>query len=468
MARTRKKHMYKRHRYRYRGGKPKAKAKKKSMKQDFKNKKANLDKKADALQNKMEKKAGEMGKEALAMAKDGKKKLSAGLDRIQGTLSGKNQQRMQMARDKLKGAMKMMMPIIQRVGKTARPWIKAYMNMIKRMMTMYAAAVGTIASKAMGMAKGMGGPAGMMGKMQGMMGKMPGMKGMMSGLGNVGALGKTFLPGPMGSMMGKMSDMTKGYGNDMSKMMGEAQKALPSTGTTSPTPSAPPASQVDRSGKSFQKVVEEDTISGKKPLLGGVDKTKGDAKKHFATIFGYIKKRFKNKKNYLDKNFRVSWEGKKKNPPLTGPEYVDRGKEYLDPKSKVFNISGDTKMSKTFEKSVNDDILKGKFPLLEGIDIKKKPAKKQAAKILGYIKKRFVNKANYVNENYKVGWEGKKKNPPLTGPEYVDRGKIYLDPKGEIWKITEEDVKAAKAKKGGRKTRKFRRHSHRRTRKSYY
>ena len=44
---------------------------------------------------------------------------------------------MQMARDKLKGAMAMMMPIIQRVGKTARPWIKAYMNMIKKMMTMY-------------------------------------------------------------------------------------------------------------------------------------------------------------------------------------------------------------------------------------------------------------------------------------------------------------------------------------------
>ena len=62
-----------------------------------------------------------------------------------------------MARDKLKGAMAMMLPVIKRVGKTARPWIKAYMNMIKRMMTMYAAAVGSIASKAMGMAKGMGG-----------------------------------------------------------------------------------------------------------------------------------------------------------------------------------------------------------------------------------------------------------------------------------------------------------------------
>ena len=450
MARTRKKHMYKRYRYRYRGGKPKAK---KSMKKDFKDKKASLDKKADALQNKMEKKAGEMGKAALAMAKEGKKKLSAGLDRIQGTLSGKNQQRMQMARDKLKGAMAMMLPVIKRVGKTARPWIKAYMNMIKRMMTMYAAAVGSIASKAMGMGKmAYGKMSGMMGKSgampgMGMMGKLPGMGAMMGNMSKMPGMDMSKMPG-MGAMMGNMN-----------KMMGQAQNALPS---------APPASQVDRSGKSFQKVVEEDTIGGKKPLLGGVDKAKGDAKKHFATILGYIKKRFKNKKNYLDKNFRVSWEGKKKNPPLTGPEYVDRAKEYLDPKSKVFNISGDTKMSKTFEKSVNDDILKGKFPLLEGIDIKKKPAKGKSAKILGYIKKRFINKANYVNDNYKVSWEGKKKNPPLTGPEYVDRGKIYLDKKGEIWKITEEDVKAAKAKKGGRKTRKFRRHSHRRTRKSYY
>ena len=121
MARTRKKHMYKRYRYRYRGGAPKAKAKAKSMKKDFKDKKAALDKKADALQANMEKKAGEMGKKALNMAKEGKKKLSAGLDKIQGKLSPKNQQRMQMARDKLKGAMAMMMPIIQRVGKTARP-----------------------------------------------------------------------------------------------------------------------------------------------------------------------------------------------------------------------------------------------------------------------------------------------------------------------------------------------------------
>merc|ERR1711871_1721612 len=366
MARTRKKHMYKRYRYRYRyrGGAPKAKAKAKSMKKDFKDKKAALDKKADALQAKMEKKAGEMGKKALNMAKEGKKKLSAGLDKIQGKLSAKNQQRMQMARDKLKGAMAMMMPIIQRVGKTARPWIKAYMHMIKKMMTMYAAAVGAIASKAMGMGKMA------YGKMSGMMGNMKKMPGMDAMMGN------------------------------MNKMMGQVQNALPS---------APPASQVDRSGKSFQKVVEEDTQGGKKPLLGGVDKTKGDAKKHFSTIFGYIKKRFKNKKNYLDPNFRVSWEGKKKNPPLTGPEYVDRAKEYLDPKSKVFNISGDTKMSTTFEKSVNDDILKGKFPLLEGIDINKKPAKGKSAKILGYIKKRFINKANYVNENYKVSWEGKKK-----------------------------------------------------------
>merc|ERR1711871_1558674 len=404
MARTRKKHMYKRYRYRYRyrGGAPKAKAKAKSMKKDFKDKKAALDKKADALQAKMEKKAGEMGKKALNMAKEGKKKLSAGLDKIQGKLSAKNQQRMQMARDKLKGAMAMMMPIIQRVGKTARPWIKAYMHMIKKMMTMYAAAVGAIASKAMGMGKmAYGKMSGMMGK-SGSSGAMPGM-GMMGKLPGMGAMmgNMSKMPG-MGAMMGnmkKMPGMDAMMGN-MNKMMGQVQNALPS---------APPASQVDRSGKSFQKVVEEDTQGGKKPLLGGVDKTKGDAKKHFSTIFGYIKKRFKNKKNYLDPNFRVSWEGKKKNPPLTGPEYVDRAKEYLDPKSKVFNISGDTKMSKTFEKSVNDDILKGKFPLLEGIDINKKPAKGKSAKTLGYIKKRFINKANYVNENYKVSWEGKKK-----------------------------------------------------------
>lgn len=456
MARTRKKHMYKRYRYRYIGGKPKpkAKAKAKSMKKDFKNKKASLDKKADALQNKMEKKAGEMGKEALAMAKDGKKKLSAGLDRIQGTLSGKNQKRMAMARDKLKGAMAMMLPVIKRVGATARPWIKAYMNMIKRMMTMYAAAVGSIASKAMGMAKGMGGPAGMMGKMKGMMGKMPGMSGMMSGLGNVGALGKTFLPGPMGKMMGKMSDMTKGYQNSMESMMGQPQKALPSASSPSSAKKGP-------------------EVYGDPNCPPGDSNCVSDHRRHWENVCG------------------AEWEfgpGNKTKPLIYGTFTKCKKGKTIEQLIEI-RVKQETTNEMTRDKMYDK---KGKL---------KGPIKKHYNKILGFIKKRFKGNVkemkdctkpkkcslveNYLYENSKVPWEGKKKNPPLTGPEYVDRAKLYLDPKGKIWKqgpFEENEIsnmkaaikkkemegKVGKAKKGGRKTRKFRRHSHRRTRKNYY
>jgi hypothetical protein len=442
--------MYKR--YRYRGGKPKAKAKaksKKSMKKDFKNKKAGLDKKADALQNKMEKKAGQMGKEALDMAKQGKKKLSAGLDKIQGKLTGKNQKRMAMARDKLKGAMAMMLPVIKRVGKTARPWIKAYMNMIKKMMTMYAAAVGSIASKAMGMSKGM-------------MGKMPGMKGMMSGLGNVGAMGKTFLPGPMGKMMGKMSDMAEGYGEYT------APAAAPAAAIAAATAAAPAAAPAAPAAAPAKKGPE---VYGDPNCPPGDSNCVSKHKRHWENVCG------------------AEWEfgpGNKTKPLIYGTFSKCKKGKTIEQLIEI-RVKQETTNEMTRDKMYDK---KGKL---------KGPIKKHYNKILGFIKKRFKGNVkemkdctkpkkcslveNYLYENSKVPWEGKKKNPPLTGPEYVDRAKLYLDPKGKIWKqgpfeeneisnmkvaIKKKEMEGKVGKKGGRKTRKFRRRSHRRTRKTYY